>query len=146
MMADPRWLAGAKMEKLKAADPAASVVKHLSYETSKGFDAHRLIDVTLKSNPACAVFFDVFARRPVSGFVMGDEQARSQCGTTLSFKPSHQGIQHECFPVLPRSSSTGGSARKTPAIGAIGDGAGREVADADGHRPSAVFARRDRPQ
>ena len=27
-MADPRWLAGAKM-KLKAADPAAAVVKHL---------------------------------------------------------------------------------------------------------------------
>ena len=28
-MADPRWLAGAKMEKLRAADPAAAVVKHL---------------------------------------------------------------------------------------------------------------------
>jgi hypothetical protein len=51
-MADPRWwLAGAKMEKLKAADPAAAVVKHLSYETSKGFDAHRLIAVTMKCTP-----------------------------------------------------------------------------------------------
>jgi len=27
VMADPRWLAGAKMKKLKAADPAAAVVK-----------------------------------------------------------------------------------------------------------------------
>jgi hypothetical protein len=28
-MADPWWWAGAKMKKLKAADPAAAVVKHL---------------------------------------------------------------------------------------------------------------------
>jgi len=27
-MADPWWWAGAKMKKLKAADPAAAVVKH----------------------------------------------------------------------------------------------------------------------
>jgi len=48
----------------------------------------------------------------------------------------------QCYPeALPPEVAPG-----RPAAGAIGDGAGREVADADGYRPSAVFARRDRPQ
>ena len=54
MMADPRWLAGAKMKKLKAADPAAAVVK----QTPKVMKPRRDLTRTahrLKSTPACAV-------------------------------------------------------------------------------------------
>ena len=54
-MADPRWLAGAKMKKLKAADPAAAVVKQTPKVMKPRRDLTPLIAVTLKSTPACAV-------------------------------------------------------------------------------------------
>ena len=69
MMADPRWLAGAKMEKLRAADPAAAVVKQTPKVMKPRRDLTR-IAVIVEIHPRVCRFVDVIARRPVSGFVI----------------------------------------------------------------------------
>jgi hypothetical protein len=62
VMADPWWWAGAKMKKLKAADPAAAVVKHPKVMKPRR-DLTRIGSSrsSLKSTPACAVRFLTFS-------------------------------------------------------------------------------------
>ena len=71
MMADPRWLAGAKMKKLKAADPAAAVVKQTPKVMKPRRDLTR-IAVIVEIHPRVCRFLNVSHGDQSQGLSFGD--------------------------------------------------------------------------